>query len=201
MLFRSLEAREHPDKLHTVGRPQPGHQIRLIDEAGNEVPQGEVGEVCGRSPMMMTGYHNLPEQTTAAEWFDPPGLRFIRTGDLGRLDADGFLSLAGRKKDLVISGGQNVYPSDLEEVLRGHPAVADVSVVGVPSPLWGETPVAFVVVAQETSIAPEDLRAWANARLGKTQRLSAVELVESLPRGAIGKVLKRELREKWMRRN
>ena len=194
-----LEAREHPDKLQTVGRPQPGHQVRLIDEAGREVPQGEVGEVCGRSPMMMTGYHNLPVETAAAEWFDLQGLRFIRTGDLGRLDADGFLSLVGRKKDLVISGGQNVYPSDLEEVLRGHPEVADVAVVGVPSSLWGETPVAFVVLAPGAAPPPEDLRAWANARLGKTQRLSAVELIAGLPRGAIGKVLKRELRESWIR--
>ena len=194
-----LEARDHPDKLHTVGRPQPGHQIRLIDEAGREVPQGEVGEVCGRSPMMMTGYHNLPEQTAAAEWFDPQGLRFIRTGDLGWLDAEGFLSLVGRKKDLIISGGQNVYPSDLEEVLRGHPAVAEVAVVGVPSAQWGETPVAFVALAPGAAAAPEDLRAWANARLGKTQRLSAVELIAGLPRGAIGKVLKRELRESWIR--
>ena len=196
-----LEAREHPDKLHTVGRPQPGHQIRLIDEAGREVPQGEVGEVVGRSPMMMTGYHNLPEKTAEAEWFDPQGLRFIRTGDLGRLDADGFLSLVGRKKDLVISGGQNVYPSDLEEVLRGHPAVVEACVVGVPSEQWGETPVAFVVLAAGAAAAPEELRAWANARLGKMQRLSGVELIESLPRGAIGKLLKRELREEWQKRH
>ena len=193
-----LKAHERPDKLHTVGRPAPGSDIRLIDEAGRELPPGATGEVVGRSPGMMSGYHGRPEATRAAEWFDAAGQRFIRTGDVGRFDDEGFLVLLDRRKDVVISGGFNVYPSDLEAVLRGHPAVADAAVVGVPSAEWGETPVAFVVRATGHADADaEALRAWANERLGKTQRLAALQWTDELPRSAIGKVLKRELRERW----
>lgn len=190
-----LAAHEHPDKLHTVGRPAPGHDIRLIDDAGRELPPGETGEVVGHSPGMMTGYHNQPEKTAEAEWFDPAGKRFIRTGDIGRFDEDGFLVLMDRKKDMIISGGFNIYPSDLEAVLREREDIADAAVVGVPSERWGETPVAFVVPKAGASLDPAELLAWANSRVGKTQRLAAVELLEALPRSAIGKVLKRELRE------
>ena len=140
-----LEAHLHPDKLHTVGRPAEGSDIRLIDEAGKEVAPGEAGEVVGTRPAMMVGYHRQPGKTREAEWFDPAGKRFIRTGDVGRFDDDGFLTLFDRKKDMIISGGFNIYPSDLEAVLRGHASVADVAVIGVPSEQWGETPVAFVV--------------------------------------------------------
>jgi long-chain acyl-CoA synthetase len=191
-----LEAHLHPDKLHTVGTPAPGHEIRLIDEAGREVGPGEAGEVVGHSPGMMIGYHQRAEATREAEWFDATGKRFIRTGDIGRFDADGFLTLLDRRKDVIISGGFNIYPSDLEAVLREHPAVADVAVVGVRSRQWGETPVAFVVrrAGQE---ATDDgaLLQWANARLGKTQRLLSLRSIDALPRSPIGKVLKRDLRE------
>ncbi|OGB21964.1 MAG: 4-coumarate--CoA ligase [Burkholderiales bacterium RIFCSPLOWO2_02_FULL_57_36] len=190
-----LVAHEHPDKLHTVGCPAPGHDIRLIDDNGNEVAQGEIGEVVGHSPAMMNEYHNQPEKTAEVEWFDPTGKRFIRTGDVGRFDEDGFLTLLDRKKDMIISGGFNVYPSDLEVVLRQHPELEDVAVVGVPSERWGETPVAFAVPRPGSRLGSEELLAWANERLGKTQRLAAVRIVDSLPRSAIGKVLKRELRD------
>jgi acyl-CoA synthetase (AMP-forming)/AMP-acid ligase II len=196
-----LEAHLHPHKLHTVGQPAEGHDMRLIDDEGRALPPDPtgqvVGEVVGHSPAMMTGYHGQPEQTRAAEWFSPEGQRYIRTGDVGRFDEDGFLVLMDRKKDMVISGGFNIYPSDLEDQLRQHPAVADVAVVGVPSAEWGETPVAFVVrVAGDTTEA-EALRQWLNARVGKTQRLAALRYTDELPRSAIGKVLKRELRDGW----
>ncbi|HEY8539480.1 MAG TPA: AMP-binding protein, partial [Steroidobacteraceae bacterium] len=195
-----LYAHEHPDKLHTVGRPAPGHEVKLIDENGNEVPPGEIGEVVGRSPTaMMLGYHNQPKKTSEAEWYDKDGTRFIRTGDVGRFDADGFLTLLDRKKDMIISGGFNIYPSDLEAVLFKHEAVKDAAVVGVPSQQWGETPVAFVVLKEGRTETAEQIRAWANERLGKTQRLSAVEITSSLPRSAIGKVLKRELRDRYVK--
>ena len=197
-----LEAHHFPDKLHTVGKPAEGHDIRLIDEEGRELPRGTgeggqvVGEVVGRSGAMMTAYHNQPAKTREAEWYDADGNRYIRTGDVGSFDADGFLTLMDRRKDMVISGGFNIYPSDLEAVLRQHPAVADAAVVGVPSAEWGETPVAFVVPAKA---APKEgagaIREWANAQLGKTQRLSDLRLVDELPRSEIGKVLKRQLRE------
>jgi acyl-CoA synthetase (AMP-forming)/AMP-acid ligase II len=189
-----LAAHEHPGKLHTVGRPAEGHDIRLIDENGHEVRAGDAGEVVGRSPGMMTGYHGRPDLTAQAEWFDASGKRFIRTGDVGRFDKDGFLVLMDRRKDMIISGGFNVYPSDLEAVLVTHPEVTEAAVVGVPSAQWGETPVAFLVLRPGAAADAEALRAWANARLGKTQRVAEVRIVDALPRSAIGKVMKRELR-------
>lgn len=192
-----LLAHEYPNKLHTVGQPMTGHDIRLIDEQGREVPVGEVGEVVGRSAAMMQGYFKQPGKTAEAEWHDAAGRRFIRTGDVGRFDADGFLTLLDRRKDMIISGGFNIYPSDLEAVLIQHEAVRDAAVVGVPSRAWGETPVAFVVLKEGCSLTAEQIKAWVNERVGKTQRLSAVEFVSELPRSAIGKVLKRELREKF----
>ncbi len=192
-----LEATLHPDKLHTVGCPAPGHDIRLIDEQSLELPLGATGEIVGHSEGMMTGYHNQPEQTAEAEWYDSTGRRFIRTGDIGRFDEDGFMILMDRKKDMIISGGFNIYPSDIEAVMRGHADVVDAAVVGVPSERWGETPVAFVVAKRQDPQLSTTLLEWTNSQLGKTQRLAAIELVESLPRSAIGKVLKRELRDAY----
>lgn len=190
-----LVANEHPTKLHTVGRPAEGHDIRLIDEEDREVAFGQAGEVVGRSAGMMTGYHGQPEKTREAEWFAPDGKRFIRTGDVGRFDADGFLVLIDRKKDMIISGGFNIYPSDLELVLLQHEAIAEAAVVGVPSAVWGETPVAFVVVREGASVTAAELQMWTNRRVGKTQRLHDLRLTTELPRSVIGKVLKRDLRE------
>ena len=192
-----LEANEWPTKLHSVGRPMEGHDMRLIDEHGNEVAAGEVGEVVGHSPAMMTGYYRQPDKTAEAEWYDPSGKRFIRTGDMGRFDEDGFLTLLDRKKDMIISGGFNVYPSDLEAEVRQHPDVVDVAVVGAQSEQWGETPVAFVVRRAHAQIDEATLLAWVNARVGKMQRLSALSFLDSLPRSPIGKVLKRELRDQF----
>jgi len=189
-----LEAHNFPDKLHTVGKPAEGHDIRLIDEEGRVLPPGAVGEVVGRSNAMMTAYHHQPGKTREAEWYDAQGQRFIRTGDVARFDEDGFLTLMDRRKDMIISGGFNIYPSDLEAVLRQHPAVRDVAVVGVPSATWGESPVAFVVPGQSPP-APQLLQAWANERLGKTQRLVDLRFLPELPRSDIGKVLKRQLRD------
>jgi long-chain acyl-CoA synthetase len=190
-----LAAHEYPHKLHTVGCPAPGHDIRLIDDEGREVADGNVGEVVGHSAAMMNAYHNQPAKTAEAEWHDATGKRFIRTGDIGRFDEDGFLTLLDRKKDMIISGGFNVYPSDLESVLQQHPDIAEAAVVGVPSVRWGETPVAFIVLNPGRQSSAAVLLEWVNARLGKMQRLAAVEIVDSLPRGPIGKVLKRELRD------
>ena len=193
-----LVAHQWPDKLHTVGRPADGHDLRVIDEHGRELSAGEVGEIVGHSPhAMMIGYHGRPDATAAAEWHDASGKRFLRTGDLGRFDADGFLTLVGRQKDVIISGGFNIYPVDLEAELVAHAAVAEAAVVGVPSARWGETPVAFVVIAPGHRVEPEALRAFANARLGNTQRIAEVVVVDALPRSPIGKVLKRELRASY----
>lgn len=190
-----LEAHAHPDKLHTVGRPADGHDIRLIDDNDVEVGLGEAGEVVGHSGGMMAGYHGQPDKTREAEWFDPQGKRFIRTGDIGRFDVDGFLTLFDRKKDMLISGGFNVYPSDLEAVLRRHPSVFEAAVVGVPSERWGETPAAFVVLQPGQPVSADELLDWTNGQVGKTQRLGRLQFLDELPRSAIGKVLKRELRD------
>jgi acyl-CoA synthetase (AMP-forming)/AMP-acid ligase II len=192
-----LACHEHPDKLHTVGRPGPGSDIRLIDENLKEVPRGEIGEVVGRSPNMMVGYHNQPDKTSEAEWWSPEGLRFIRTGDVGRFDEDGFLTLMDRKKDMIISGGFNIYPSDLETELHKHPEVAESAVVGVPSDAWGETPVAFVALKPGATVTAEALKAWLNDKVGKTQRLADLEILDAIPRSHIGKIEKKLLRETY----
>ena len=191
-----LIAQDHPDKLDTVGKPFPDVDLRVIDENGSVLPQGKVGEVVGRSPRMMTGYHNLDEATREASWFDEQGNRFQRSGDVGWVDPEGFLHLLDRKKDVIITGGFNVYAADLETVLMQHPSVSDAAVVGAPSTAWGETPVAFVVLRDE--LLPESLCQWANDRLNKVQRLARVIVVDELPRSAIGKVLKRTLRDQLM---
>jgi len=192
-----LMCHEHPDKLHTVGRPAPGHDIRLIDEDGVQVGPGVVGEIVGRSQGMMNGYHGQPGKTAEATWVSPEGWNFIRTGDVGRFDEEGFLTLMDRKKDMIISGGFNIYPSDLEAEIVQHPAVAEAAVVGVPSDAWGETPVAFVALKTGETAEAEAIRAFVNGKVGKTQRLAELHLVDALPRSHIGKVLKRELRDFW----
>ncbi|MES2338531.1 MAG: class I adenylate-forming enzyme family protein [Pseudomonadota bacterium] len=192
-----LIANAHPDKLHTVGKPAEGCEIRLIDDDGNEVPVGEMGEVVGRSGAMMTGYHGRQAATSEAEWFDADGNRYIRHGDVGRFDEDGFLTLLDRKKDVIISGGFNIYPTDIEGVLNAHPCVADGTVVGVPSEVWGETPMGFYVPVRDADLDPGAILDWVNARVGRTQRLAGLHIVEELPRSAIGKVLKRALRDRW----
>ena len=189
-----LEAHKYPHKLHTVGQPAPGHDMRVIDADGNELPPGSVGEIVGRSPAMMKGYNNRPDATSAMHWHDSGGNLFYRHGDIGRFDEDGFLTLMDRAKDMIISGGFNIFPSDLEAILLADPRVVEAAVVGVPSEEWGETPVAFVVLKHGDA---EDVRAACNAQVGKTQRLSAISVVDELPRSPIGKVLKRELRDAY----
>ncbi|MFD2181672.1 class I adenylate-forming enzyme family protein [Rhodoplanes azumiensis] len=188
-----LDASAHPDKLHTVGRPAPGNDVRLIGEDGREVAPGETGEVVGRSPFMMTGYWRRPDADAALRWQAPDGSVYFRSGDLGAFDAEGFLVLQGRKKELIISGGFNIYPGDLEAVLLAHPDVAEAAVVGAASARWGETPYAFVVPHPGRRIEAEALREWANDRLGRIQRIAGVSVRDGLPRSPIGKILKTAL--------
>jgi long-chain acyl-CoA synthetase len=192
-----LDAREHPDKLGTVGKAGHGTDAFLIDEAGRRLPPdrpGVTGEVVGRSPFMMAGYHNRPEATAQIRWLDEQGNIYHRSGDIGRFDADGFLTLLDRIKDVIISGGHNIHAADLEAVLARHADVLDAAVIGVPSAEWGETPLALVTARSGAIIDSAALRDWVNAQVGKTQRLSAVELRDELPRSALGKLSKKELR-------
>ena len=188
-----LAAHEYPEKLHTVGKATEGVDVIFINDEEQIVHHGEIGEILGHSPAMMKEYLNNPEKTSEVEWFDNTGKRFIRTGDIGRLDEDGFLILVDRKKDMIISGGFNLYPSDLEQIIIKHQDISEVAVVGVPSQKWGETPVAYVVLVKGKKLNAKAAMDWANQRLGKTQRLADVKVIPRLPRNAIGKVVKTEL--------
>ncbi|MEW4468062.1 class I adenylate-forming enzyme family protein [Parasphingorhabdus sp. JC815] len=190
-----LLAHAHPDKLHTVGIPWGGSEVITVDEDLNRLPPGEMGELVGRSQTMMSGYQNQPEKTAQASWYDENGDRWQRMGDIGKVDEDGFVTLMGRSKDMIISGGFNIYPRDLEEALMAQPDVADAAVVGIASRQWGETPAGFVVAEEGASLDLEALKTATNEQLGKTQRLSELHLIDELPRSHIGKILKTELRE------
>ncbi len=189
-----LLAHEHPDKLHTVGIPWKGSEVFTIDEAGKRLPSGEVGELVGRSAAMMSGYKNQPEKTRDGYWYDQDGSVWQRMGDIGRVDGDGFVELLGRSKDMIISGGFNIYPVDLENILLGLPDVEEAAVIGVESERWGETPMGFVCAAKGAVLDTDALLAAANEQLGKTQRLSALYTIDEMPRSHIGKLLKTELR-------
>lgn len=190
-----LAAHEFPDKLHTVGRPAPGSEMKVLDDDDTEVPAGTPGNLVGRSQTMMLGYKNQPGKTQDAQWVDPQGGVWMRMGDIGRVDEDGFVELVGRAKDMIISGGFNIYPSDLEAELEREADVTEAAVVGIASRQWGETPVGFVVLGQGARPS-DDILASVNARLGKTQRLSALYAIEEMPRSHIGKLLKSDLRKK-----
>jgi long-chain acyl-CoA synthetase len=198
----TLVCNDHPDKLDTVGQPGMGTELKIIDEDGNEVKQGEIGEIVARSPNMMSGYYGRDDLTDAILWRDKDGKTFFRSGDAGWLDEDGFLHLSDRLKDMILSGGFNIYATDLEVVVGQHPDVTDVAVIGIPSEDWGETPLALVVRRAGSQTTAAEIRDWANERLGKTQRVSDVEFRDELPRSAIGKILKRELRAPyWMQQS
>lgn len=190
----ALNCKEFPEKWDTVGKPGEGVEMCVIDEQGNKLQPGEFGEFVGRAPSMMPAYHNAQDKTAELLWTDTAGNHFIKSGDMGRVDEDGFVHLMDRKKDMILSGGFNIYAADLEFVLRSHPDVTDTAVIAIPSENWGETPLGFVVLAKGTDITPEDVCAWANERLGKTQRLSSIQALDDLPRSEIGKVLKKDLR-------
>jgi fatty-acyl-CoA synthase len=189
-----MSVEESVAKKGSIGRPLMMTEAKLVDEAGAEVPVGEVGELCLRGPHVSKGYWRNPDATAAA--LDADG--FFHTGDLARRDADGFFTIAGRRKDMLISGGVNVYPAEIEGELLLHPAVADAAVVGVPEPTWGEMGVAFVVVRPGESLAKEALLAFAETRLARYKLPKDVVFVEALPRTAYGKVVKGELRDAYL---
>ena len=187
-------------RLRAAGRPIPGVELKIVAPDGTTAPTGEVGEVWIRSPSTMTGYWNKPEATEAALTGDG----WFRSGDAGRLDDDGYLYIEDRVKDMIISGGENVYPAEIESVLMGHPDVADVAVIGVPDDRWGETVKAIVVAqpgraedADSRAALERDLLAWSRERLAGYKCPTSVDWAEVLPRNPSGKILKRELREPY----
>jgi acyl-CoA synthetase (AMP-forming)/AMP-acid ligase II len=189
----SMPARE-AEELASVGTAHPNVELRLLDEMGVDVPTGTMGEVCVRSAVVMHGYWNDAEATGEVlkdGW--------LHTGDVGRLDEAGYLYLLDRKKDLIVSGGSNIYPREVEEVLVTYPGVASVAVIGVPDRHWGESVHAVVVPDPGVSLTAAELIAFCQARIASYKKPRTVEFVRELPVSGYGKVLKRELRDAWRR--
>ncbi|MCU1368018.1 MAG: AMP-dependent synthetase and ligase, partial [Ilumatobacteraceae bacterium] len=180
-------------RLRSCGLPGPRVEVKIVDtdsEGGDEVPTGEVGEIWIRSPQVMTGYWKMPAET--AEAVTPDG--WFKTGDAGFLDADGYLFIHDRVKDMIVSGGENVYPAEVENVLMGHPGIADVAVIGVPDERWGETAKALVVRTPEVEVTEAGIIAYAREHLARFKCPTSVEWIDALPRNPSGKVLKKDLR-------
>ncbi|HBH01505.1 MAG TPA: long-chain fatty acid--CoA ligase [Candidatus Rokubacteria bacterium] len=176
-------------KLGSVGLPIPGVEVRIHDDDDRALPAGELGEVCVRGPNIMLGYYGLPEETTRT-------LRggWLHTGDVGRLDVDGFLYIVERKKDLIIRGGFNIYPREVEEVLYAHPRVAEAAVVGMRDPLMGEDVLAFVALKPGAAATADEILAFCQERLAKYKCPKQVRFVDALPKNPVGKILRKELR-------
>lgn len=196
-LVTILGPEDMADKVESVGRACPGQHLAVIDDDGNLLETGKAGEIVGECRFLMAGYHANDEANRDATWTHPSGRQWLRTGDVGKLDDDGFLYLVDRKKDMILSGGQNIYPADIEAVVIKHVAVSEVAVIGVRHAKWGETPIAVVVKSADEEIDESELTGWANERLGKQQRISGTVLVNELPRNPNGKILKRELRKRF----
>ena len=193
-----LTPEDFTNNMASVGRPGPGSDIVILDDNGQPVADGVAGEITGYSSALMAEYHNRPEDTEAVWWHAPDSRRFVKSGDIGKIAADGMLHILDRKKDMIISGGFNVFPKDIEDVIARYPAVQDVAVIGLPHPDWGETPVAIVIASDDADKNATELVNWTNARVAKTQRVRKVIFRQhDFPRNLIGKVLKRELRKEY----
>jgi len=177
-------------RMRAAGLPMPGVEIRIVDDKGNTLPPDTVGEVATRSVANMAGYWKLPEATASTIGDDG----WLRTGDAGYLDADGYLYIHDRVKDMIISGAENIYPAEVENAIYGHPAVAEVAVIGVPDDKWGEAVKAVVAPKPGMSPDPEEIIAFARSRIAGFKAPKSVDFIEALPRNASGKILRRELR-------
>ncbi|KPJ77457.1 MAG: AMP-dependent synthetase [Deltaproteobacteria bacterium SG8_13] len=188
-----LDRDDYATKPDSVGVPPPFFEMRIMDENDNTLPAGEVGEICGRGPILTPAYYKRPDLTAEA-------IRdgWLHSGDMGYVDEDGFLYLVDRKKDMIISGGVNVYPRDIEEIVVQHPSVREVAVFGVPHEKWGETPLAAVILHQPGSVDAAQLKDWINQRVGaKFQRVHDVVIMDDFPRNVAGKTLKRQMRDQY----
>ncbi|MCI0850143.1 MAG: long-chain-fatty-acid--CoA ligase [Chloroflexi bacterium] len=182
--------KEDPGLLLSAGRPVAGTQLRIVDEDDKPVPHGTIGEIIGRGPQLMRGYWNLADESAQAlkgGW--------MHTGDAGVMDGDGYIYVQDRVKDMIVSGGENVYPRAVEEVIFQHPAVADTAVIGVPDAQWGETVKAIVVLREGETATGDEIMDFCRGKLGGFERPRSVDFIAELPRNPTGKVLKRELRE------
>lgn len=188
-IIANITAEELARKTRSVGRPVRDVEVRILDEDGNDLPTGDTGEIFLRSPTLFSGYFNDPEKTAAAfrgDWFS--------LGDMGRLDEEGYLYIVDRKQDVVISGGENIFPSEVEEVLLRHPAISDAAVIGVPDPKWGEALKAVICLRPGARFSEEELNAYCGQHLADYLKPRSYDVVDELPRNPTGKILKRELR-------
>lgn len=189
-----LDKTEFHKKTGSVGKPPQFFEMRIVDDEGNEVETGKVGEIIGKGPIQMLGYYKDSKRTKEAikdGW--------LYSGDLGYVDEDGYLFLAGRKKDLILSGGVNVYPKDIEGVLLKHESIKEVAVIGVPNEKWGETPVAAIVPKANCNISSEELKEWANNKLeARYQKIHDIYFMDDFPRNVAGKILKRKIKELYL---
>lgn len=195
-IITTLDPEDAAGRWASVGKPLIGTDICIVGDDDQPMASGQSGEIVSRGRITMPGYWERDDANEDARWVDGAGEVWLRSGDIGYLDDDGYLYIVDRKKDMILSGGQNIYPQDIEAILITHDAVDDVAVIGVPSVRWGETPLALVVSGGD-DIAGDDILAWANGRLGKQQRLSGCLVVDELPRNPNGKILKRELRQRY----
>jgi acyl-CoA synthetase (AMP-forming)/AMP-acid ligase II len=188
-----LDGEDATRKFGSVGLPVPAVDIRVVDEEMRDVENGQVGEIVYRGPSMMACYWNNPEATAEAMrggWF--------HSGDLVRRDAEGFVFVVDRKKDMIISGGENIYSTEIEDVIDTHPKVREVAVIGVPHPRWVETPLAVIVPSDPDDPPTEDeVETWCRARLASYKKPGAIRIVDALPRNVSGKVLKTDLRRRF----
>ncbi|GAA4823533.1 AMP-binding protein [Nocardioides caeni] len=180
------------ERLSSVGRPSPLVRVEILDEENRVLKAGESGEICVRGDLVMKGYYKAPEQT-AETIVDG----WLHTGDIGHLDDEGYLHITDRKKDMIISGGFNVYPSEVEQVIWSHPKVQDCAVIGTPDEQWGEAVKAVVELNPGETLDPEELIELCKRRLGSVKAPKSVDFVEALPRSAVGKVLKKDLRDRY----
>jgi acyl-CoA synthetase (AMP-forming)/AMP-acid ligase II len=180
------------ERLSSVGRPNPLIRVEIISDKNEILPQGESGEICVRGDLVMKGYYMSPNQT-AETIVDG----WLHTGDIGHLDRQGYLHITDRKKDMIISGGFNIFPSEIEQVLWSHPAVRDCAVIGVPDNQWGEAVKAVIELNAGTSLAADDVIALCKQKLGSVKAPKSVDFVAALPRSPVGKVLKKDLRDKY----
>jgi fatty-acyl-CoA synthase len=196
MTISVLRKSEHDvnnlERLATCGRPVPWVHVKLLDDDNNEVAPGEPGEICVQGPLVMEGYWNKPEETAAA--FDGG---WLHTGDVARADKDGFMTIVDRKKDMIVSGGFNLYPREIEDVISSHPAVGAVAVIGVPDERWGEAVKAVVVLRPDMSVEPEELMAMVKDRKGSAHAPKSVDFVDAIPVSGLGKPDKKALRAQY----
>jgi acyl-CoA synthetase (AMP-forming)/AMP-acid ligase II len=178
--------------LSSCGQPCIGTHIRIVDDKGNDVKPGEVGEIIVQGEQIMTGYWRKPDETKETiidGW--------LHTGDLGRYDERGYIYIVDRKRDMIISGGENIYPREVEEILYQHPSVKEVAVIGIPDPYWVERVHAVIVLREGETVTSEEIIEFCKQRIARYKAPKSVEFVDSLPKTPSGKILKRELRERY----